>query len=236
MNSSYYPARHQRRHRRGADFAGARPGSRLRAGRRTDQNRLQHGADRAAGGKRQAGAAWRPDLARTGQRQRRPARPPGPAGQLRRPVQSGDRSGNLHQAARRRQSRPHRLRLCDQYGGAGHSDRHAAEQGLHRPVRARRQQRVPLSEILLDAAVRPDAERILHRRLLPDRGGAKSQAADHRHRGRGCRLLAQCRRWRPGQREKVRPQDGLRQDLPAQHDRLLADRARHPGRQSRISL
>ena len=77
----------------------------------------------------------------------------------------------------------------------------------------------------------PDAEGILHRGLLPDRRGAKSQAADHRHCGRGCRLLAQCRRRRPHQREKIRPQDGLRQDLPAEHDRLLADRARHPGRQ-----
>ena len=98
------------------------------------------------------------------------------AGLLRRSVQSGERARHLHQAARRRQSRPRRRPLCDQHRGAGHSGRHAEEQDLHRPVRARCQQRIPLSEIFLDAAVGADAEGILHRRLLPDRGGAKSEA------------------------------------------------------------
>ena len=56
---------------------------------------------------------------------------------LRRPVQSLDGAGHLHQAARRRQSRPRARRLCDQHGRAGHAGRHAEEQDLHQPVRAR---------------------------------------------------------------------------------------------------
>ena len=41
-------------------------------------------------------------------------------------------------------------RLCHQHGRAGHAHHHPEGQGLHQPVRARREQRVPLSEILLD--------------------------------------------------------------------------------------
>ena len=67
------------------------------------------------------------------------------------------------------------------------------QQDLHRLVRARCEQRIPLSEILLDAAVRPDTERILHRGFLPGGGGAKSEAENHRDRGRGRRVLAQRR-------------------------------------------
>ena len=88
------------------------------------------------------------------------------------------------------------------------------------------EQRIPLSEIFLDAAVRPDAEAILHRRLLPDRGGAESQAADRRAHRRGRRVRAQRLRGRARQRQEVRLQDRLRQDLSAGHDRLLADHSR----------
>ncbi len=71
------------------------------------------------------------------QRQGRPARPPGRARQLRRPVQSLDDPGHLHQASRRRQSRPRGGRLCHEHECAGYPGRDAEEQDLHQLVRAR---------------------------------------------------------------------------------------------------
>ena len=91
--------------------------------------------------------------------------------------QSFDGAGHLHQAARRRQGRPRARRLRHQHGRAGDAGRDAEEQDLHQPVRARRERRVQVSEILLGAADRPDAEGVLHRGLLPGRGGAESEAA-----------------------------------------------------------
>src|SRR5471030_1246522 len=41
-------------------------------------------------------------------------------------------AGHLHQAARRRQSRPHRRRLRHQHASAGHADRHAKEEAVPR--------------------------------------------------------------------------------------------------------
>ena len=117
-----------------------------------------------------------------------------------------DRAGHLHQAARRRQSRSRRRSVRDQHGGPGHSGRDAKRQGLHRPVCTRRQRPVPLRPVLLDAAVRADAEGILYRRVLPDRSRAESEAANRRHRGRGRRLLAQRGRRRSGEHKEVRLQ------------------------------
>ena len=210
----------------------ARHAARFCARRRADQDRLRHGADRPACAQRPTGAARLPDLGGGSQCQGRPARPSGPTCPLRRPVQSLDHPRHLHETARRRQSRPRPERLRDQHGGARHSHRHAKGQALHRPVRARRERRVSLPEILLvHTDQRADAETSVDRRLLPGRGGAESEAQDRRDRGRGRRVRAQRRGRRPRQRQTIRLQDRLRQNLPAEHDRLFADHPRHPGRQ-----
>ena len=89
---------------------------------------------------------------------------------LRRPEQSLDRSGHLHQAARRRQSRTRRRSLRDQDDRAGHAGRDAEGQDVHRPVRPRGEQRVQLSEILRDDPDGTEHEAVVHRRLLRRRG------------------------------------------------------------------
>ena len=61
---------------------------------------------------------------------------------------------------------------------AGHAGRNAARQGLHRPVRARRQQHVPLSALLVDDTERPRCQSDHQLRLFRRGHGAKSQAAD----------------------------------------------------------
>ena len=62
--------------------------------------------------------------------------------------------GHLHQAARRRQSRPGGRRLCHQHGCTRDAGGHAEEENFHQPVRARREPRVQISEILLGATDR----------------------------------------------------------------------------------
>ena len=52
---------------------------------------------------------------------------------------------------------------------------------------------------------------------------------DHRARRRGRRVLAQRLRRRAQQHQEIRPQDRLRQNLSAEHDRLLADHPLHTG-------
>ena len=96
-------------------------------------------------------------------------------------IESVDGAGHLHQAARRRQSRSGGRRLCHQHGGAGHAGRHAEEEDLHQPVRARCERRVQLSEILLGAADRTEDQAVVHRGLLPGRDAAESEA-DRRSR------------------------------------------------------
>ncbi len=56
----------------------------------------------------------------------------------------------------------------------------------------------------------PEAERSFHRRLLPGRGGAESEAENHRARSRRRRVLAQCLRRRAKQCEKIRLRSCLR--------------------------
>ena len=63
-------------------------------------------------------------------------------------------AGDLHEADRCRQSRSLGVELRHQSRGAGDAGRDLAQQAVLRDVRARRQRQVPLSEILLDAAVR----------------------------------------------------------------------------------
>ncbi len=177
---------------------------RFRPRRRTDQNRLRHGAHRPACRERAAGAARQPDLGRRNQCKGRPARPAGPTHPLRRSIESVDGARHLYEAARRRQMRSRAERLCDQHDRARHSRRHAEEQGFHQPVRARCQFRVPLSEILLihpDGGPQPETDD--QRRLLPGRGRTKPEAANRRDRGRGCRVLAQCGRGRARQRQTI---------------------------------
>ena len=55
---------------------------------------------------------------------------------------------------------------------------------------------------------------------------------DHRARRRGRRILAQRLRRRAQQHQEIRLQDRLRQDLSAEHDRLLADHPLHAGGES----
>ena len=122
--------------------------------RRADQDRVRHGSDRRAGRGRQGGAAGDEDLGRGDQRQGRAARPAGQADLLRRPEQPGDGPRHLHEAARRRQGRYRRQRLRHQPDRAGDADRDPEGQDLLLAVRPRREQRVPIPEILLDAAGR----------------------------------------------------------------------------------
>src|SRR6516162_1216091 len=91
----------------------------LGAIRRADQDRLWHISNRRARAQRQVGAARPEDLGRRHQRQGRAPRPSGQAHLLRRPDQSGDGAGHLHQAARRRQGRSDHRRLRHQHAGAG---------------------------------------------------------------------------------------------------------------------
>ena len=56
---------------------------------------------------------------------------------------------------------------------------------------------------------------------------------DHRDRVGRCRICAQRRGRRPRQRQAVRLQYHLRQELSAEHDRLLAGHPRDPGRPMR---
>ena len=198
-----------------------------------DQDRLRHGADRPARRQRQVGAARPEDLGGGRQRQGRAARPSGQADLLRRPDQSGDGAGHLHQAARRRQGRPRHRRLRHQHARAGDAGRDAEEQAVHRPVRPRGEHRVQLSELLRDDPVRAGSEAGLHQGLLRHRAGAEPEAADGRDRRRRRRVLAQRLRRRARERQEGRPQDRLRQDLSAGDHRLRADRARDPGDQSR---
>src|SRR5712672_2162393 len=72
-----------------------------------DQDRFQHGDDRRPRRQRKVRAARPEDLGGGRQRQGRALRPSRQARLLRRPEQSLDGAGHLHQAARRRQGRPH---------------------------------------------------------------------------------------------------------------------------------
>ena len=216
--SSHNAPRRQCRHRRRSPVTRTRNKVRFRPRRRADQDRLRHGADRPARAQRPAGAARQPDLGRGSQRQRRPARPSGAAHPLRRSIQSIDRAGHLHQTARRRQSRPRDQRLCDQHGRSGHSHRHAKEQALHQPVRARCQRRVQIPAILfVDTDGRTRTRRqTFSERLLPGRRRAKSEAANLAIAAEDAEFSRNAMRWRARKRETVRLQGHLRQNLPAE--------------------
>ena len=192
--------------RRGVSDRGARDGARSGFGpkQRPDQDRLFARAHRPARAEREAGAAWRQNLAGRNQRQRRAARPQGRTCQLRRPVQPGEHSRHLHQAARHRQSRSGERSLRHQSGSAGDSGRDAEGQGPDRPVRARRQQGVPLRPLLLDDFGRSQSEPVVHRRLLRVGGSAETEAADRRAGRRGRRVRAQRLRRRAGEQQDLR--------------------------------
>ena len=180
-----------------------------RAERQSDHDRLCDVAHRPARRQRQAGAARHADLGRGDQRQGRTARASGQARLLRRPDQSVDRSGHLHQAARRRQGRPRGRPVRHQHGGARDAGDHAEGQGVHHPVRSRGEHRVQVSEVLRHDPVGSRSEAVLHARLLRDRGGAEPEAADRRA-GRGrCRVRQQRLRGRAHQRGEVRLQGRL---------------------------
>ena len=83
--------------------------------------------------------------------------------------------------------------------------------------------------LLLHAHWRSAAETKLLERLLRDGDAANPEAGHHRAGRRRRRIPAQCARRCPHPRQAGRPEDRLRQKLPAQHHRLHADRPRHPG-------
>ena len=167
------------------------------AGGGADHDRLRHGADRRARRRRQDGAARDADLAGRRQRQGRAAGPAGQARLLRRPEQPADGAGDLHQAARCRQGRHHRLGLRHQHDRAGDAGRDPARPAVSRAVRARGQQRVPLPEILLDAADRARPEARLFASLFQGRDGQGAQAEDARDRRRRRRIPAKTPRKAP---------------------------------------
>ena len=75
----------------------------------------------------------------------------------------------------------------------------------------------------------PRPKGVLYRRLLPGRGRAEPETADRGAGGGRCGVLQQCVRGRATERQEVRLQDRLRQDLPALDHRLHPGRARGSG-------
>src|SRR5712675_2828653 len=134
-------------------------------------DRLWHGADRRARRCRQDGAARDANLARRHQCQGRPVGSAGQARLLRRPEHAADGAGDLYQAARCRQGRPHCFGLWHKHGRAGDADRHPARSPVSRPLRARGEQRVSLSQVLFDAADRTRSQACLLGALLQGRHG-----------------------------------------------------------------
>jgi hypothetical protein len=136
-----------------------------------DQDRVQRGADRRARFIRQGSPPVQANLDGRDQRPGGSSRPAGKARLLRRSEQSADGAGHLHEAPRRRQSRPHRLRLRHQHDGACDAGRDRAQSAVSRPFRVGGKQRVPLLSIFLDAAdrARPEARFLgaLLQRMLP---------------------------------------------------------------------
>ena len=177
--------------------------------RRADQDRLLDGADRAAVAERQAGAARPADLGGRGQRQGRSARASGQAHLLRRSEPVGAGAGHLHQAARRRQGRPRARPLRHGARGGRHAGGHAEEQDDDHPVRPRRELRVQVRQVLRHDPVRARSEAVVHDRLLRDRGGAESEAADRGVHRRRPGVLEERLRRRQGQRQEGRPAHGL---------------------------
>jgi hypothetical protein len=221
-----------RRHYRGAGIVSRRPRARLGAIGRADQDRLQHGADRGACAQRQVGAAGAENLGGGRQRQGRGLGTSCQARLLRRQERPGRGSHDLHQAARRRQSRPADGRLCDRPAGAGDAGRDRAQEAAHRLARARGQQRVQLSELFRHDSVRAGSQAGFHQGLSCAGDGAESEAADRGDRGGRPGVLQQRIRRRARHRQDVGAQNRLRQDLSALDHRFQPDCARDPGDQS----
>ena len=78
--------------------------------------------------------------------------------------------------------------------------------------------RVQIQELLLGAADRTEDQALVHRRLVPGRDAAESEADDGRAGRRGCGILQGRVRWRACEREGIQAQGRLRQELPAGHD------------------
>ena len=131
-------------------------------------------------------------------------------------IQSVDGARHLHQAARRRQGRPRGRRLCDQHDRAGDADRHAAEEDVHQPVRARVNAEFNYPKYFSVLPTGPNTKPSFTEGFFAGRGGAESEAADGRDRcgrRRNSRKNA-C----DGARENAKTfgvQDRLRQELSA---------------------
>ena len=190
------------------------------------QDRLQHGHDRRARAQRPVGAAGAEDLGGGHQRQGRSARPPRQAHLLRRSEQPIDGARHLLQAARRRQGRPDHRRLRHQHAGAGDAARHPAQEDVHRAARPRREQRVPLPQLLRHDPGGPEPKLSFTRasstsrsRRTPSRRRWRIVSADAEFARNACRRRAR-------ERQAGGLEDRLRQDLSAADRGLRADRAR----------
>ena len=111
----------------------------------------------------------------------------------------------------------------------GDAGRDLAQPAVLRPVRAGRQREVPLSEILLDAALRPRTGEDLRRGLVRPGGGAEPEAQDGRDRRHRRRIPAQGGRKRARARQGERHRHRLRPGLSADHGRFRADHSLRAG-------
>ena len=202
--------------------------------RRSDPRRPQSQPDGSDGARRQAGAGRPRGLARRRQCKGRAARPAGRARLLRRSGEPRERAGHLREASVGRQGRPADRSVQHQRDRGRAAGDHAGEPHHHRHLRARREQRVQVSEVLLDElAGRQPAQ--LFGRLLRDGEGAPAETDSRRARRRRRRVLAQ----RDRRRARKRQGNGLRDRLRAQlsgRRRSVADRAGDAGDQSRHRL
>ena len=202
---------------------------------RSDQGRLQHGADRRGRAERQAEPAGAGNLARRRQRQGRASGPPGRARLLRRPEQSQQRAGHLHQAHQRRQGRPAGRALCHQHDRAGDAGHHAEQQDDDR--HARRSTSTASSTIRRYFSMVPGGDEgtlAFSRGWFELAAAQNPEAEDRRARRRRRRIRQDRLRRRARERQERRLRHRLRQELSAGHDRHGADHARHAGDQCRI--
>ena len=147
-----------------------------------------------------------------------------------------DRAGHLHQAARRRQGRPDHRRLRHQHAGAGDADRDAEEEDVHRPVRPRGQPEFNYPKYFVDDPVRAGLPKPAFTKGFFDAAMAQNPkpqtvaivAADEEFSSNASRRRA--RKRQGGSACKV----VYDKQLSAGDHRFHADRARHPGDQSRL--
>ena len=115
---------------------------------------------------------WRDDV----NAQWRPARPAGRARLLRRPEQSGERAGHLHQADHGRQSRSVARPLRHQHGGGRGAGDHGAQYDDDQHVGDRREPAFQLFALFRHDSGRPRRHQGVLARLLRAGGGAERRS------------------------------------------------------------